>query len=348
MKKLIKFTITIICILLVFTGCSSNSVSNPKLSLNKLTQSIEKKPNRQYTAKNILQKEIPSDTRQFYNYANTNGNEYLSNVYYTNTNPDEAESYKNNYSRKYTYYYLNGDPINSTFKIQRYIRNEKEDEPNYYDYEFYYVRGYLCKDKLEQYYSYEYSENGTQYEDENICYSYSDDGKLNEYIEDLKSSYYFYYDENGMLSARTYDPINAFEYASFDYEQDDNGNISSVTKTYDNGGYDSLIHTYKYKYEYDDKNRIICEAEYSVNNNAEELLQNEITYSYDENGNISTVNFKSYNSETEECNYSTSTYVYTSQNNISRIINQNGNQASYIVFDYSNSPNSYSESQDEN
>ena len=61
----------------MFTGCFSHSANNYGSSNSSVIEPTEKGANKQYTVKNVLQKTIPTNTKKYYNYAQTNGKEYF-------------------------------------------------------------------------------------------------------------------------------------------------------------------------------------------------------------------------------------------------------------------------------
>lgn len=345
MKKPISIIISIACIITMFTGCFSHSANNYGSSNSSVIEPTEKGANKQYTVKNVLQKTIPTNTKKYYNYAQTNGKEYLSNIYYLKVDPNEiSNDYENNYHKKYTYSFLDGDSKNKSIQVQLSYRDEIGEEARL-SYKYFFIRGINHNDKLEAYHSYDIGETGTEYDDEYYRYTYDDDGKLSKYSDDTNTESYFTYDSDGQLSNKTGDLLDAYDSYSFTYEKDENGNISVVTEFCNDYKFDNNV-TLKFVYEYDGQNRIINETKYLVDDNSTEEMRCETTYSYDEDGNVASVVTNSYNTDTEKFELTTDTYTYTSENNIAQITSQTESGTEYIIFEYSDSPNSYTDYQD--
>ncbi len=324
MKRFFKVLILIGCFVLAFTGCHTS------------TPNTDKKINNQIAATTYLDQQISCNGHSLYDYSLTNGNDCIDKIYKFESDPynfiDDQNYLEENYTVKYEYSFLDGNKSNN-IKVQKYSRDRNDEQPRYCM-QFFFMKDIDKKENLAVYKSFEIGTNGSVWDNEYFGYSYDDNDRLiNVMYDDLGHENYFYYDEDGFLSCRTFGDDVAY----YSYEKDEAGNILSVKKSDD---YDVLG---RYDYEYDSDNHIISEKSYTFKNNAEERLSETKTFSYNEDGNISIISTEAYDSDTESYKVTRKSYYYDDNNNISQIITEKNEKAEYMLFVYSENPNEYVE-----
>lgn len=349
MKKYFKVFVLIVAVVGLFTGCSlsnsgyeSQSVSDDNSTKNSVETLLPSNNiNQQIKSETVLDREIAGTQYSLYNYSFTNGSDCIDKIYVFNVDPNTLlekgnndEIYENNYINKYSYLYLDGKK-DSTIQVQKYSRDNIDEDPWYCD-KYFYVRNLDNKDQLQAYHSYEIGTSGTVYDNEYFYYTYDDSGKLVETMDDIGKKNYFYYDEKGVLSGRTFDVTYTYTEKSYSYESIDD-NIAKVFSIDPESG--NTIG--RYEYEYDFNNRIVNENYYSYSNNEEKRLSSSISYCYDDVGNISKITDKQYDSDTEEYETTTKSYFYDDNNNLSKIITDCGKSIEYTIFIYTNDPEEY-------
>lgn len=355
MKRFFKVLVLAITVFSLFAGCASSSSNIDSQyennDINNETESTETealfsmsktKTNQQIKADSVLDRQISGTQYFLFNYSFTNGNECVDTVYVFNTDPDtlvenDAEAYDNNFLKKYSYLYLNGEK-DSDIQVQKYTRDDIEDAPWYRD-QYYYIKSSEHKDKLQAYHSYEIGTSGTVYDNEYFYYSYDDNGLLTDIMDELGDKNYFYYDEKGILKSRTFDAAESnYNEKLYSYESKDGNVVKVYVHNAENGNTIS-----RYEYEYDSSNRIIKEVAYSYYQNEEKRINNTTSYSYNENGNISKIIEEKYDSDTDSYKTTSKEYSYNDNNDINKIVADNGKSVEYTVFVYSKNPNSYIE-----
>lgn len=329
MRKFLKVLVLAITILSIFSGCVSSS-------------SIKSKTNKQIKADSVLDRQISGTQYLLFNYSFTNSNECIDKVYIFDVDPDTLseignypEVYENNYLKKYSYLYLNGKE-DSDIQVQKYTRDDIDDQPLYCD-QYYYIKSSEHKDKLQVYHSYEIGTSGMVFDNDYFYYTYDDNGRLIETMDDVGYENYFYYDEQGVLERRTFDFIESdYDEKTYSYEIEDGNIVKVYVHNAENGNTLS-----RYEYEYDSDNRIIKEVVYSYYQNEEKRISNTTSYSYNENGNISMMVYEKYDSDTDSYKSTSKSYFYNDNNNISRIVTYNGKSVEYTVFVYTDTPTEY-------
>lgn len=348
MKRYFKVFLSIIVIIGLFTGCGfSNSANNTQYAnsnsnTNNDTETLltSKNINQQIKSKIVLDREIAGTQYSLYNYSFTNGSECLDKIYIFETDPDsftgedDTQIYENNFIKKYSYLYLDGKK-DSTIQVQKYSRDDIDEDPWYCD-QYFYVRNLDDKNKLQAYHSYDIGKDGTIFDNEYFGYTYDDSGKLIETMDDIGDKNYFYYDEQGILTGRTFDATYTYEEKTYSYESIDGNIVTVFSKDPESGNTIG-----RYEYEYDLNNRIINENYYSYSDNVEKRLSSSVAYSYDDAGNLSKLIDKQYDSDTEEYEITTESYFYKDNNNLSKIITENEKSIEYTIFIYTNDPAEY-------
>ena len=269
---------------------TSENIENESETYDYAVFESRKESNQQINANIVLDRQISGTQYFLFNYSFTNGNECIDKVYTFNVDPDTLpendnyiETYENNYLKKYSYLYLNGEK-DSDIQVQKYIRDDIADQPWYCD-QYYYIKSSEHKDKIQAYHSYEIGKNGTVFDNEYFYYTYDDNGRLTETMDDVGYENYFYYDEQGVLAGRTFDVVESdYDEKSYSYESEDGNIVKVYVHNAENGNIIS-----RYEYEYDSSNRIIKEMNYSYYKNEEKRLNSTTAYNYDENGNISKI-----------------------------------------------------------
>lgn len=338
MKKIICGLVSLI-IILSFTGC------NMKESIFSVQN--EKKVNQQIKADTLLDRQIPNNPT-IYNYSFVNGDVYLDAVYIFNTDPDVLlssqsvgylELWENNYLKKYSYLYLNGEK-DMGIQVQLYTRDEIDDQPWFSD-QYYYTKSSEHQDKLQTYHSYGIGISGTVFDGEFYDYKYDENNKLIERIDDRGYSIYFYYDQYGILDRRTFEVGATYDEKYYSYEVED-GNIIRI---FSYNAQNNNI-TNRYEYEYDSSNRIIKESIYNyyenyygyTHENVEKSLIGTTSYVYDADGNISNVILEQYDSENDEFDTTYKYYYYNENNNLVQMVVNRGNSTTYYILEYTDNP----------
>lgn len=350
--KCVRIIALLFCVLyiMILSSCRSNIHGNNEIGSSgtesSFSMSPSKKSNQQIKADTLLERQISGAQYWLYNYSFTNGNECIDKVYIFNFNPDTLslsedggynEAYENNYLKKYSYLYLDGKK-DSIIQVQKYTRDDIADQPWYCD-QYYYIKSSEYKDKIVKYQSYEIGIDGTIFDNEYFHYTYDDNGRLTETMDDVGYKNYFYYDEQGVLTGRTFDVTESnYDEKSYSYEMD-NENIVKVYVHNPKTG-NTLS---RYEYEYDSANHIIKETVYNYYKNEEKRVSSTTVYSYDNNSNISKITEEKYDSDTDSYKKTSKEYFYNDNNNISKIVTDNGKSIEYTVLVYTDQPESYTE-----
>lgn len=351
MKKVI-ISIAVVCAVLAIGASviSSGSGNKENVSYVVSDENIETKPdnqshtmfdsnkksNQQIIADTVLDRQIAGTQYWLYNNSFTNGNDCIDKVYVFNTDPDTlSEDYENNYLKKYSYLYLNGKK-DLDIQVQKYIRDDIDDKPWYCD-QYFYIKSQEHKDKMQAYHSYEIGTSGKVYDNEYFCYTYDDNGRLTEIMDDVSDENYFYYDEQGVLERRTfYSTESNYDEKTYSYESEAGNIVKVYVYNAENG---NTLN--RHEYEYDSKNHITKETNYSYYKNEEKRIFSTISYSYDDNGNIIKIVREQYDSDIEDYTTTSEQYFYNDNNNISKIVTDNGKSIEYTVLVYTDHPETY-------
>lgn len=334
MRKISAVLIVMISIALMFTGCSND------LTVGILNSSRNK--NRQIDVTTILGREIPSSRMSYYNYSKTNGKMALDKIYYFNSSPNDIgeENYENAFTKKYEYRYLNGDR-NASINVRRFMRNNEGDEPKY-NAMYYFICGESYTDLLEGYRSYDVGSNGSIWSDEFINYIYDENKRLSEYTDDRNASYYFKYDDDGLLTARSYDSLDYdYSYSNFMIEKNDKGKPVTV-KRYNEPDFNNC--KYLFTYEYDEKtNNLKSETKYYIDKENKENKRYHAEFLYNENGSVSEIREEKYSKEKEGFINSIKSYEYDENQNVSQITIEDDGEYEFVVFEYTANPAAYTD-----